>query len=119
MYEITCWAQQQIEPFQAEESEYSESEESEYSEESEEPPRKSAKKEVVKKKPAKKFDWDSDGSDEAEEDNSDSDIVRDKNTAAWFRENEHLLSEDFVLVDDGGCLFDLWVVDKPCVIQIS
>jgi hypothetical protein len=44
----------------------------------------------------KKWDWDSDDDVDEEESSSvaDEDMRRDHNDAAWFKDFEHLLSED-------------------------
>ena len=89
------------------------------SESVEEVPKKTQKtKPTVLKKPAgkktQKWDWDSsDSSDDSDndsdtynnnihhEDIDDDDILRDKNDAAWFKDQEHLLSKVLIWFING------------------
>jgi len=73
----------------------------EYSEDSDDKP--------LMKKPAAKFDWSSEesgsGSDDAESgsvSDDDDNIKRDKNDAAWFKDNEHLLTPEHAKFNHGS-----------------
>ena len=76
----------------------------EYSEDSDDKP-------LMKKPSAKlsKFDWSSEesgsGSDDAESgsvSDDDDNIKRDKNDAAWFKDNEHLLTPEHAKFNHGS-----------------